>query len=175
MFERFETQDQQEYRVFFDAVVYLVRKKLTYVAKEEAEAAVQEAFARLFERFKQGNLEVRGEGFQLMVASAVNACIDSLRKEHRNKSTAAGDIDYLPQSQLNPDFIYTEFETLKDLYQAIFSLPREQQTVVLFHNFFGISLREIAEWENISVSSVKSRHRRAKISLRKKLEGKFVL
>lgn len=120
---------------------------------EQAEEIVQDAFAKVFERWNR----LRDPGGYLRV-SVVNGARSTLRKRQvsrriglqRHAETVSGERHYL--------------------IDALDQLPVRQKTVLVLRFYADMSEKEIAETLNVRPGTVKSSTSRGLIKLRKSLE-----
>lgn len=127
-----------------------------------AEDAVQETFIKAYSKYHT----FRGDCSEIswLCAVAINCCRDIRRsKWFRNESGRSP--EELPETG-------EEFKANDDtLINEVMNLPRRYREVILLHYYQGISLREIAQTQSISESTLSTRLKRAREKLRNKLEG----
>lgn len=109
----------------------------------------------------------------------INVCNDMLRKKitdrYNNISLYNEDgdsrdyINELSETQL-PDSIYENKELRNELKTCINSLPKDERLIIILKLVYGLSYIEIAEKININENTVKTKTRRAKLKIIKKLE-----
>jgi len=127
---------------------------------QEAEDLTQEVFVKMWRHLKKYN---KNKSFKTWLFSiAKNTCIDWLRK----KKTIP--ISELKERGENDNFF--EQVSISQLLQSATNnlLPKYQTVLSLYYND-NLNFREIAEKLNEPLDTIKSRHRRALIILKKHL------
>ena len=145
--------------------------------REDAEEVVQEALLRVFENL--GNLReparVRPWVFQI----AKNAC---LMKRRKSAFAPAHELSLdenrvgaeVPDMGDLPDARVIQLQTRAVLDQAIASLPENYRCVILLRDVEDLSTLETAQILDLSEDVVKMRLHRARVAVRKTLEGSGV-
>ena len=112
----------------------------------------------------------------------VNSCLDEIRKRKRtNDSTITINDEENPleieSDMLTPEASYEKKELKKLVWQKIGLLSDKYKKVIILRDINGLSYEEIADVENCSVGTVKSRINRARQSLKEILlkDGTFSL
>jgi len=124
---------------------------------ELARDLVQEAFLRLWERYKDIEAD---KGKSWLFTTAYRAMIDYIRKYSR--------MEALETDKYKPDVIEHGYSDLKEvLNKAVEQLPDIQRSVVLLRDYEGYSYREIGEITGLSESQVKVYIFRARMFLKK--------
>lgn len=131
----------------------------------EAEDAVHEAFAQLWERAPR--LEPAGRVDSLIMTMVHRRAIDAVRRRRRARATV-GDIELLAQiderAEAAFDGVLTALSeaTLRARLGTLLSaLPAEQHMVVRGVYFDALTLREVADRQRIPLGTAKSRLRLA--------------
>lgn len=136
---------------------------------QEAEDAAQESMLRAFRAYPR----FRGNGVaSWLYAIAHNTCLDVLRSaRYRRESVTLDDDEFdLPADPASgPEEAYVEQAEKEKLWQAVASLPQEQQVLIALYYGENLSYEEIAQAEGLRLGTVKSRLSRAKEALAKKL------
>ena len=138
----------------------------------DAEDAVQEAFMsayRAFPKFK-GQSKVSTWLYRIVV----NACLMKIRKEKSRVKyiTETGYDDAVVHDwRYDPEKAAMNEELHEALQNGLGRLSPELRTAVVLQDVQGFSGQEAAEALDISVASFKSRLHRARVLLRKYLEG----
>ena len=139
---------------------------------DDAEDAVQEAFIsayRAFPKFK-GQSKVTTWLYRIVV----NACLMKVRKE-KARTKYLPEIGYddavVHDWRNDPEKAAINAELRDVLQQGLDRLAPELRTVIVLRDVQGLSGQEAAEASNITVASFKSRLHRARVLLRKYLEG----
>ncbi len=138
----------------------------------DAEDAVQEAFMsayRAFPKFK-GQSKVSTWLYRIVV----NACLMKIRKEKSRVKyiTETGYDDAVVHDwRYDPEKAAMNAELHEALQNGLGRLSPELRTAVVLQDVQGLSGQEAAEALDITVASFKSRLHRARVLLRKYLEG----
>ncbi len=166
----------------FDRFVEHFRTKIFHYSwllcgqREDAEEVVQEALMRVFENL--GDLReparVRPWVFQI----AKNACLMKRRKSvfapayelSLDESLAEAGLQVADLGDL-PDARVIQLQTRAVLDQAIAALPENYRCVILLRDVEDLSTLETAQILDLSEDVVKMRLHRARVAVRKTLEG----
>jgi|LFRM01.2.fsa_nt_gb RNA polymerase sigma-70 factor (ECF subfamily) len=127
-----------------------------------AEDAVQETFIKAYSKYHT----FRGDCSEIswLCAVAINCCRD-IRRSAWFRHESGRSLEELPEAG-------EQFTPPDDtLIREVMNLPRKYREVILLHYYQGISLREIAQTQSISESTLSTRLKRAREKLRNKLEG----
>ncbi len=125
-------------------------------SKEFAEEVSQEVFFRVYKNIDKIKPE-KSDFERYIYKIAKNYCIDNYRKNKRVNIIESK--DYLI-SRWDPDY------SLKDLvWRGINRLNPMERNLIILREIEGFSYEEIAEIENISIGTVKSRLNRVRIKL----------
>ena len=138
----------------------------------DAEDAAQEAMLRAFRAF--GRFHGAGVATWLY-RIAHNTCLDVLKSARVKRESvtldawrdAGGDV---PDASPTPEQAYEADAQTQALWQAVLSLPEQQQTLLSLFYGEGLSYEQIASATGLRDGTVKSRLSRAKDALRKRLE-----
>lgn len=142
-----------------------------------AEDLTQEVFIKAWRGLKKFD---RGKSFKPWIFKiARNAAIDFLRKkkaipfsEFDSEDGKNIMLETINDSAPLPGEIFDRENLARELEEAVEKLSYKQREVVYFHYQNYLTFEEIAEISGESVNTVKSRHRRAILELRKLLLGK---
>ncbi|MDE2213319.1 MAG: sigma-70 family RNA polymerase sigma factor [Patescibacteria group bacterium] len=142
----------------------------------EAEDIAQETFLKAWhnlKKYRSQSARVRTWLFTI----ARNTTVDHLR---RRRSTALSEFerddgsnyltDTLPDTAPLPDEAFAEAENIEMLEEALEKLPVRAREVLILHFREELTFEEIGAILNEPLNTVKSRHRRALIALRKLVE-----
>ncbi len=125
------------------------------------------SFAESIERFKlTGTLK----GY-------LATCVCNLARDRIRTRKAAGNLDSAVMSTMeanDPAQKLIERESSRQLREAISKLPLEQREAVVLHLTGGLKFREIADMQDVSVSTVHGRYRYGLDKLRSLLDGEVV-
>lgn len=128
--------------------------------KELSKDAVQEAFASLWEKREQVEVE-KGRSYLFAV---VHNCLMS---HHRHEQVHQQTLPLLePERVVKPD---ERFDIQEALHRALMRLPQVQREAVLLKDVEGYSCREIAEMLSLTEKQVSVYLFRARVSLKKTL------
>ena len=138
----------------------------------DAEDAVQEAFISAYPAFSKfkGQSKVTTWLYRIVV----NACLMKIRKEksRANYLTETGYDDAVIHDWRNdPEKAAVNAELRDVLQRGLGRLCPESRAVIVLRDVQGFSSQEAAEVLDITVASFKSRLHRARVLLRKYLEG----
>jgi RNA polymerase sigma-70 factor (ECF subfamily) len=154
-------------KVVLPHLTYLYRVAFCLVRKkEDSEDLVQETIIKAFKSFHQLN---HNEKCRAWLSSILyNTFVNKYRKEKENP--------IIPQLneegviyQEDPENKILEEITYQELLKALFELPEEYRTVVIFSDMQGVSYKEIAEILRVPIGTVRSRLSRGRQLLRAKL------
>ncbi len=120
---------------------------------EDAVHDVFVSFAQMVARF-----ELRGS-----LKSYLSTCVaNRVRKLKRNESRFANEraeAGVIHRDSNRPDESAVLVEDLNLVGEALTELPHEQREVILLHLHSGLTFREIAKLQNMSINTVQSRYR----------------
>ena len=128
-----------------------------------ADDAVQETFIKAYRALNAFRKESSEKTWLTRIA--VNTCRDMMRSRwvmHINRSVNIAD---LPEESAESDTEDTE------LMDTVLRLPLKQREVVLLYYYQDLTMQEISETLQITVSNVSRRLENARKALRKQLEG----
>jgi len=138
----------------------------------DAEDAVQEAFISAYRAFS--NFKGQSKVTTWLYRIVVNACLMKIRKEKSRAKylTETGYDDAVVHDWRNdPEKAVMNAELRDVLQRGLGRLCPELRTVIVLRDVQGLSCHEAAEALDITVASFKSRLHRARVLLRKYLEG----
>ena len=129
-----------------------------------AEDCLQDVFVRLVE--SAGHLRIRSNLKAFLATCVVNRARDRIRRSTRQLAYVSGSQDGSdsfpgPAQQLIAD------EQAVALFEAIGQLPGEQREVFVLHAQAGLTFRQIAKGQGISIRTAHSRYRYAIEKLRR--------
>lgn len=143
---------------------------------KEAEDITQEVFIKVWRNLKKYDRERNFKTW--LFAIARNTAIDWLKKKKslpfssfENEKGENFLLTGLASLDLLPDELFSRAESATKLVLATESLAPRYKTVLSLHYDSQFNFREIAEKLGESLNTVKSRHRRALLLLRKILTG----
>jgi RNA polymerase sigma-70 factor (ECF subfamily) len=129
---------------------------------EEAEDAVQEALARLWERRDRGEVVESPVGWVAIVATNETRSAARRRARHRRHLSLVG-----PEE--GPDEMGRVDETTA-VRAAVLRLPRRQREVVVLHYYLDHSVHEMSALLGITEGAVKNALHNARSSLSRELQ-----
>ncbi len=137
----------------------------------EAEAAVQEAFWRIWQALPRYREDRRF--FPYLAAVAANLLRDAWRRDRRLTADELDPGTVLADGQPTPESQLETAEALQALAQAVESLPAPYRMAIALRYDAGLSYEEIASAMEVPVNSVRTLLHRAKQVLRRKLEQPY--
>ncbi len=165
--------------VAFESFIIAYEKLIYNVAfrmmgnREDALDMAQEALIKIYKNIGKC-VEIRA--FKAWACTiTTNTCLDELRKR-KNKNTESLDFIYesedgnmkreTPSNEPDPQEALLCKEDMEYISRAINSLSDEYREAVVLRDINGLSYQEIADMQNISIGTVKSRISRARNSLK---------
>lgn len=138
-----------------------------------AEDVTQETFVKIWKSLKSYN-QGTSKFKTWMLHIARNTAIDFLRKRKHVPLSQFDDeeghnsiTDTSADEEKLPDELFAEGEDIQMLAEATSKLPTKQQEVLILHYTNGLTFEEISEVLREPHNTVKSRHHRALLALRK--------
>lgn len=131
-----------------------------------AEDCLQDVFVRLAE--SGGRLQVTSNLKAYLVSCVANRARDRIRRSARQVACASESLD-CPTPDLGPAQRLIVDEQAAALFEAIGQLPPEQRECFALHAQAGLTFREIAALQGVSVRTLHSRYRYAIGKLRQLL------
>jgi RNA polymerase sigma-70 factor (ECF subfamily) len=147
------------------ALVYGLARHLLS-RREEAEDVFQTVFLKLFEHLSTIDPERGLRGW--LRKTTVNECFDCLKA--RRRLPASVDDDAVAASAATPPAAAQGSEVEGALREALDALSPSHRATVVLHYMEGLGYAEIAETLGVSVETVRSRLKRARAELRKRLK-----
>ena len=170
--EELRKDNEQVYRSLFDIYFYpLTEFAFRFVYDRDAcMDIVQEVYVNLWEH----RLTQEIKSFKWYLYTAVkNRCLSYLRDIGVKDKHQIYLIDcFLSQ---HSDHNLLDAHLVKELNQALDQLPKEMKSIFLLKYEHGLTLKEISEDLNISINTVKTQLRRAKLKLRNLLCNRSLL
>jgi len=130
----------------------------------EAEDAAQETFLRVYKNIKRYDHK---RSFSTWILSiAAHHCIDQLRKR-RMLVISMDEVPYIdpPDSAPGPEDSFHQMEAQKRMVALLNSLGPQDRAAVIMYYWYDFSYDEIANSLSLTLSAVKSRLHRARITL----------
>ena len=142
--------------------------------EDEAKDAAQETFIAAFRNLKNFRGDAKVSSWLHRIA--VNQCLTTKRRtKTRSESFLddeenAGDRVFVAPSSLQPSKTTEQSERLRQVRQAVSSLPVDLRQIILMKEFEEMTFQQISETLDLPLSTVKSRLYTALKQLRMKLE-----
>lgn len=142
-----------------------------------ASDAAQDGFINAFRKIK----EYRGGSFKAWVLRIVtNIAYDQLRYQKRRPATGiddlpGGETDDGPQiasADITPEDAAEQRDVQRALQDCMQALPNDQRVTLVMFDIEGYSYQEIADTSAVQLGTVKSRLSRARLGMRRCLDGK---
>ncbi|MBD3638548.1 MAG: sigma-70 family RNA polymerase sigma factor [Crocinitomicaceae bacterium] len=138
----------------------------------------QEVFIKVIRTFKNGSYNEEGKFLPWVLTISHNLIVDHFRKAKKmqmiSESSSKSEefnifsVLSLTDNNIEDDIIKEQIET--DVVRLVEYLPLEQREVLKNRIFKGMSFKDIAEAEDISINTALGRMRYALINLRKLVE-----
>jgi len=171
----------------FDELVRRYERRIFRLARnitqnrEDAEDVMQEAFYKAFAHM--GQFQGNSLFYTWLVRIAVNESLMKIRRRDSEKQVSLdepmdlGDDTWMPREiedwEDNPEQRYAKTELENIVSEAVQKLPRAYRAVYVLRDVEGLSTEEAAELLQLSIPSVKSRVRRARLMMREQLNPYF--
>jgi RNA polymerase sigma-70 factor (ECF subfamily) len=133
------------------------------------EDAVHDVFVSFVRRVPE--LRLRTSLRSYLLSSVANRVRNDRRSETRRPQPTA-EIEPAASDSQRPDRIVAQIEQTTLIEQAMTQLPYDQHETVILHLQVGMTFREIAESQGISINTAQSRYRYGLERLRSLLDGK---
>ncbi|MDI6710649.1 MAG: sigma-70 family RNA polymerase sigma factor [Thermoanaerobacterales bacterium] len=148
------------FRLFHGSVFYAAY----YVTNDRAlaEDVTQETFLKAYERLDQLRDASRVEAW--LVRIAINGARDALRR-NRNLCPVSGDAEAAAAADSMPENRLLSREERRAVQAAVSALEPEYQEAVFLKYFRGMTVREISEVTGAPEGTVKTRLRRARLTI----------
>ena len=122
-----------------------------------AEDIVQEVFVKFAQ--SANRLSLSGSLKSYLITSTLNCVRNQRRDYQRHRTQNLGKADRLPSAERQPDQWAVLSEYLERLSSAMACLPYEQREVITLRMEANMTLRNIAELQKTSISTVQARYR----------------
>lgn len=142
-----------------------------------ASDAAQEAFINAYRKIK----EFRGGNFKAWLLRIVtNGVYDRLRYERRRPADSIEDLPgaesddgaQLTAQALTPEQAAEQRDAQRAIQDCLGNLPDDQRATLVMFDLEDYSYQEVAETTEVQLGTVKSRLSRARLAMRRCLEGK---
>jgi RNA polymerase sigma factor (sigma-70 family) len=140
------------------------------VPTDEADDLVQEAFLRL-EGYERDHEVLSKEAF--VMRAAANLTVDRARRVAASPVGPLGELNIveIAAPEALPDEQAESRARLKHLEKGLAQLPEQVRRILLLRRLDGLSFKDIASAERLSVSAVEKKVARATLSLMKWMDG----
>ena len=147
-----------------------------------AEDIFQDAFIKVIRTLKGGKYNEEGKFLPWVMRICHNLVIDHFRKNKKMKMISESSsrnedfniFDILPLTDKNVEDDIVLAEICEHLEDLVAVLPDSQRRVVEMRMYKGMSFKDIAEEEDVSINTALGRMRYALINLRKIIEEKEI-
>jgi len=138
----------------------------------------QDVFVKIIQTLKKGNYNEEGKFLPWAMRIAHNLIIDYFRKANKvrmisetsSKNEEFNIFDLLDLEDENVQDVITREELETQMVQLVEHLPESQRDILKMRIFQGMSFKDIAEKEDVSINTALGRMRYALINLRKLIE-----
>lgn len=167
-----QTALEELVRRYFRQVFLFIK---TFIKQDqEAEDITQETFVKIWKNLKKFDTEKKFKTWIFQIAK--NTCIDYLRK---NKKMVSADslqeeqmaisLEHMTDASPLPEELFDSLGFEKKLEEVLDTLPENYKQTVSMHLQQDLTFQEISEILNEPLNTVKSRYRRALLSLRQNI------
>jgi RNA polymerase sigma-70 factor, ECF subfamily len=143
-----------------------------------ADDIFQDTFIKVINTLKAGRYNEEGKFLPWVMRIAHNLTIDHFRKNKKMpfvRSDENNDVfATIAQEGMSVEDEMAWEQILSDVKKIIQFLPEEQKQVVIQRHYYGMSFKEIAESNDISINTALGRMRYALINLRKLIDEKHI-
>ena len=144
-------------------------------SQEDAEEISQDVFITL--HAKSRSFQGKSAFSSWLYRITANAAFMKLRQKKSSAAVSLEDINpsivesWVDQNSNDIGYISSRHELREVIEQAIAKLPEEYRMIFIMRDVDGLSSQEVSEIMGASVPAIKSRLHRARLMLRKKLQG----
>lgn len=146
--------------------------------EELANDIFQEVFIKVIRTLKNGSYNEEGKFLPWVLTISHNMVVDHFRRQKKmrmisessSKSEEFNIFSVLKLSEKNVEDHMIKEQIESDVVRLVEFLPAEQRDVLQYRIFKGMSFKDIAEQEDISINTALGRMRYALINLRKLVE-----
>jgi RNA polymerase sigma-70 factor (ECF subfamily) len=140
-----------------------------FVEMEDVEDVVEECMIWLWE--KRETITINTTLRQYLFSMVRNKSLNLLTRKGVAEKAAAWYFSYLMEKSMSESDQYQVKELQKKIQESIESLPESYREAFIMHRFQGMSYKEIAEKNNVSVKTIDYRIQQALKLLRKHLNN----
>ncbi len=162
-----------------DRLLNFIRKRVRY--EDDAQDILQDVFWQLVEAYRR--LETIESVTSWLFKVARNKIADGYRKKRpealphtttdRQEGAEVNLDDILPGSTESPDELYMRDVIWNEIEGAVEELPPPQREVFIWHEFEGMSFRDMSELTGETENALRLRKHYAVRSLRRRLESLY--
>ena len=145
-----------------------------------AEDAVQDSFIKAFQNINS----IRSGSFRSWLLKIVtNSAYDILRRSHRHPTQPLYPLDengeelespaWLADPKASVQEMVEQNQFAKDIYKMLDELPEVYRSVITLIDQYELDYSEAAQVLRVPIGTVKSRLARARLQMKKKLQGSF--
>lgn len=143
-----------------------------------AQDIFQDAFMKIVRTLKKGSYNEEGKFLPWAMRISHNLVIDHFRRTNKvkmvsetsSKSEEFNILSFLKLEDENIEDVITREELEVQMVELVKHLPRTQKEILEMRIFQGMSFKDIAEQEEISINTALGRMRYALINIRKMIE-----
>lgn len=139
----------------YSHLIKIARRRVGNYSLQNAEDAVQEAFARACKYHRSYN---RKESFDKWFKGILHNCINQIKRDERNQGVSYENVDDLAADPESTPIT-------KEIYDQIENLSERDRNIVNLYFFYSFKSREIHEFLNISHDVVRDVIRRFRIKV----------
>lgn len=154
-------QDLLAYETLYNRHAQIVYNLLNRIVRDvtTAEELLQETFWQVWQ--KAGQYAEKGAVAAWLYRIARNKALDQLRREKARPRAMENELGTFDQLALHESAEQTTAERLQrqEIYQALENIPGEQRVCLELAYFEGMSQREIAEYMQTPLGTIKTRMR----------------
>lgn len=169
----FETLVNRHQQIVFSRIMMLVKDE------DVANDVFQDTFIKVIRTLKSGKYNEEGKFLPWLLRISHNLTIDYFRRNKKMPMVRSHD-EYdvfatIGQEDRNAEDEMAYEQIIKDVQKLLEFLPEEQKEVVIMRLYQGMSFKEIADRNDISINTALGRMRYALINLRKIIAEKSMI
>lgn len=135
--------------------------------QQDAADLVQEAFIKIYRQLEK--FDGKGSFSSWLYRVAINHCMDEFRKKsYKIKQVEINEADLLDAH--HPEVIFLKKEKNRQLEKLISGLPEDERMILLLRYVNEQSYKEISEFMDLSLATVRNKLHRAKKKLREMIK-----
>jgi len=163
------TVTKHELKTLFSLYYKKVFYAAFYVTKDKylSEDITQETFLKAYKKLHQLRDTEKLEAW--LVKIAINLAHDEIKRRKKNIAVPDLEFENNDSGSNNPEEIYLKKETIEILNQLIYQLDPDYVHILYLKYYEGLTLKRISEMLEMPEGTVKSRLKKIKDTLNKKL------